>query len=276
MARDDNNTLPRAMLASLACATALLLALAACGGGGSDTPGGGNTNTGSSGNGSTPTPTPTPAPTSTPTPTPTPAPASAAIGEVHSGEGTFYGATGEGHCSFDASPGNLMVAAMNHTDYAGSALCGAYIRATGPKGTVTVRITDECPECRPGDVDFSEQAFALIADPAAGRVPITWQLVPGDVSGPVQYRYKEGSTRWWTAIQVRNHRLPVTRLEILPSGASSWITVPRETYNYFVHPTEIPAGPLQVRITALGGATLQDTLPEPQAELVVTGAAQFP
>lgn len=273
----------RGMLAGLAGSAVLLATLAACGGGGGgDTST--STNTGSSSGGSTttptPTPTPSPTPTSTPTPSPTPSPTptptGTPFGEVHSGEGTFYGATGGGHCSFDASPGNLMVAAMNHTDYANSALCGAYAKVTGPKGTVTVRITDECPECKPGDIDLSEQAFPLIADPVAGRVPITWQLVPGDVQGPVQYRYKEGSTRWWTAIQVLNHRLPITKLEILPSGASSWITVPRETYNYFVHPTEIAAGPLQVRITAMGGATLQDTLPEPQEKLVVNGAAQFP
>jgi expansin (peptidoglycan-binding protein) len=242
------------------CAIASLVLLAACGGGGSDapasssSPGEDSTSGTPGGSGST----------------------SQVLGETRTGDGTFYGATGEGACSFDASPGNLMVAAMNHTDYAGSAACGGYIRATGPKGTVTVRITDECPECKPGDVDFSAEAFALIADPVAGRVPISWQLVAGDVQGPVQYRYKEGSTRWWTAIQVRNHRLPVTKLEILPSGASAWIDVARTDYNYFVYPTAINPGPLQVRVTALGGSVLQDTLPEPQGGLVVSGAAQFP
>lgn len=232
----------------------LAAALVACGGGGdaavAGTPGGGP----SGGPGRTTTP----------------------LGAVHSGEGTFYGATGEGNCSFDATPQDLMVAAMNQTDYAGSALCGAFVSATGPKGTVTVRIVDRCPECAPGDIDFSAEAFARIADPAAGRVPITWQVVTGDVAGPVSYRYKEGSTRFWTAIQVRNHRMPIAALAIRPAGAADWIEVARTEYNYFVHPVAIAAGPLQVRVTAADGAVLVDTLPEPAGGLVVAGQAQFP
>ena len=165
---------------------------------------------------------------------------------------------------------------MNGPDYAGSAVCGQYVAVTGPKGSVTVRITDQCPECKKGDLDLSAEAFARIADPVAGRVPISWYVVPGDVSGPVSYLYKEGSTRWWVAIQVRNHRLPITGLEIKPSGSTNWIPVARTDYNYFVHPTAIASGPVQVRITALGGATLVDTLPEPASSLSVPGAAQFP
>lgn len=199
-----------------------------------------------------------------------------ALSPTYQGEGTFYGATGQGNCSYDPSPSDLMIAAMNHSQYAGSAACGEFVEVTGPKGKVTVRIVDQCPECKPGDIDLSTQAFAKIADPVAGRVPISWFVVPGNVSGPVSFRYKEGSTRWWTAIQVRNHRLPITRLEIKPTGSSTWINVSRTDYNYFVYPTPIPSGPVQVRVTALGGATLQQQLPEPQGGLVVPGTGQFP
>jgi expansin (peptidoglycan-binding protein) len=198
-----------------------------------------------------------------------------ALSPTYTGQATYYGATGAGACSFDPSPGNLMVAAMNATDYAGSAACGEYVVVQGPKGSVTVRITDLCPECPKGNIDLSAEAFALIADPVQGRVPITWYVVPGNISGPVSYRYKEGSSRWWTGLQVRNHRLPITRLEILPTGASGWIDVQRLDYNYFVHPTAIAPGPLQVRITALGGTTLVDTLPEPQPGVVTQGSGQF-
>lgn len=245
----------RPRLGALTLCTAMA-ALSACGGGGSSAP---EAN-------ATPPATSPAAGTGNPQ----------ALSGTFSGEGTFYGATGGGNCSFDASPENLMVAAMNHTDYAGSAVCGEFVTVTGPRGSVTVRITDQCPECKPGDIDLSEQAFAAIADPVAGRVPISWYVVAGDVSGPVAFRYKEGSTRFWTAIQVRNHRLPITRLEILPNGATMWINVDRTDYNYFVYPTAIAAGPLGVRVTALGGATLVQTLPEPVGGLVVQGSGQFP
>ena len=58
---------------------------------------------------------------------------------------------------------------------------------------------------------------------------------------------------------------------IKPSGSADWIAVTRTDYNYFVHPSAIATGPLQVRITALGGATLIDTLPEPSDGVVVAG-----
>lgn len=243
-----------------------LVALAACGGGGSsDGPGGSGVDA------------PSPAPAPAPSPGPAPAPGvPGALSPTFTGEGSFYGATGGGNCMFDPSPDNLLVAAMNAADYAGSAVCGEYVAVTGPKGSVTVRITDQCPECKKGDLDLSAEAFARIADPVAGRVPIHWAVVPGDVSGPVSYRYKEGSSRWWVAIQVRNHRLPVTALEIKPGGSSEWVAVPRTDYNYFVYPTAIATGPLQVRVTALGGVTLSDTLPEPVGGLQVAGTGQFP
>lgn len=242
-----------------------LAILTACGGGGSES------------DSAPPPAAEAPAPVPPPSPGPTPGPtAPGALSPTMKGDGTFYGATGQGNCSFDASPDNLMVAAMNHVEYAGSAACGEYVAVTGPKGSVTVRITDQCPECKSGDLDLSESAFARIADPVAGRVPISWHVVPGDVSGPVSYRYKEGSSRWWVAIQVRNHRLPITGLDIKPNGSADWIAVRREDYNYFVYPTAIATGPLQVRVTALGGATLIDTLPEPAGGVQVAGAGQFP
>jgi expansin (peptidoglycan-binding protein) len=245
-------------LRHLAC-TATLLALAACGGGGdAATTASAAASSGDNGSGSSSGTTST-----------------TALGATRSGEGTYYGATGEGACSFDASA-DRMVAAMNHTDYAGSAACGEYLTITGPIGSVTVRITDVCPECASGDVDLSAEAFAKIADPVAGRVPITWQVIAPVLTGPVQYRYKEGSSRYWTAIQVRNHRLPIDKLEILPSGSSNWIDVARTDYNYFVYATAIASGAVQVRVTASTGAVLQDTLPEPQGGLLIAGAAQFP
>ena len=40
------------------------------------------------------------------------------IPAVYTGEGTFYGADGSGNCSYDRSPGNLMVAAMKRRSLA--------------------------------------------------------------------------------------------------------------------------------------------------------------
>jgi expansin (peptidoglycan-binding protein) len=195
------------------------------------------------------------------------------LGEPQSGEGTYYDADGSGNCMFDKSPGDLDVAAMNAAQYAGSALCGACAHVTGPKGEVTVRIVDQCPGCKKGDLDLHPQAFDKIGEHSAGRIPITWNLVACAVTGNVSYRYKEGSSQWWTAIQVRNHRLPITKLELRKNGA--WGAIQREPYNYFVDAGGAGPGPVTVRITALDGQTLEDSIAPASSGSVVSGAAQF-
>jgi expansin (peptidoglycan-binding protein) len=201
------------------------------------------------------------------------APASAAVvpGVTYRGEGTFYGATGVGNCSYDAT-GDTGIAALNHTDYGNSAMCGAYLRVAGPLGEVTVKIVDRCPECAPGDVDLSQAAFARIANPSAGRVPISWRLVSPDISGPVSYRYKEGSSQWWCGIQVRNHRNPVARLEV--RVGSAWRALPRYEYNYFISDTGAGCGS-DVRITDIHGQTLTDTGIAIRERVDQPGRAQF-
>ena len=78
---------------------------------------------------------------------PAPAYASVQPGVTYSGEGTFYGATGVGNCLYDATS-DIAIAALNHTDYDNARMCGAFIRVKGPRGELTVRIVDRCPECR--------------------------------------------------------------------------------------------------------------------------------
>jgi expansin (peptidoglycan-binding protein) len=182
--------------------------------------------------------------------------------EMREGVATFYDADGSGNCSFDASPSDLRVAALAFPDYAASATCGACLKVTGPKGAITVRVVDSCPPCDAGHVDLSKEAFVKIADEVQGRVPITFQTVACDVVGPITYRFKEGSSRWWTAIQVRNHRVPVTKLEYQKGGA--WVAMRRTDYNYFLEDKgvgDVPAGGLRVRVSGADGTSREDTLP---------------
>lgn len=196
-----------------------------------------------------------------------------ALGQPEQGRATYYDATGDGACGFGPSPDDLNVAAMDQAEWDGSGVCGECVAVTGPKGSVVVRIVDLCPGCETGHLDLSAQAFARIADPAAGNVPVTWQVQACDVTGPIAYAIKDGSSQYWTAIQVRNSRLPVAKLEWMQNGA--WVDVARADYDYFVVANGVGPGSYQVRVTASGGATLVDTLPPVQASTVVSGGAQF-
>jgi expansin (peptidoglycan-binding protein) len=196
------------------------------------------------------------------------------LGGAHTGDGTYYDATGGGACTYDPSPNDLMVAALNAPDWAGSNWCGACADVAGPNGTVRIRIVDQCPECKSGDLDLSPNAFSKLAALDKGRITISWNFVACDVSGPVAYRFKEGDNPYWTAVQVRNSRLPVTKFEWSKDGAS-FKSIARTDYDYFLDASGFGPDPVHIRVTAVDGQVLDDSLPAVQAGLVVDGKAQF-
>ncbi len=198
----------------------------------------------------------------------------AATNPVHTGIATYYNATGDGACTFGASPDDLMVTALNAEEYSNAAWCGAYVYVQGPSGSVTVRITDLCPECKAGHLDLSREAFAKIADPILGRVNITWQVVSPAVSGPIIYHFKDGSNQWWTAVQIRNHRNPIAKFEYL--SGDTWVSVPRSDYNYFVQASGMGPGPYSFRVTDVYGNVLSDSGIPHTENGNVNGSGQFP
>jgi expansin (peptidoglycan-binding protein) len=189
------------------------------------------------------------------------------------GDGTYYAADGSGNCSFDASPNDLLVAAMNHPDFGTAGWCGACVAVTGPKGSVTVRIVDQCPECKKGDLDLSPQAFDRIADHAAGRVKITWHEVACGVSGPIGYHFKDGANAFWAAIQIRNARYPIAKLEAMKGGA--YVELARVDYNYFIKDDGLGNGPYQLRVTDQRGHVIEDTGIALGDNVTRTGASQL-
>jgi expansin (peptidoglycan-binding protein) len=202
--------------------------------------------------------------------------AQARANPIHQGIATYYDATGAGACSFDPSPNDLMVAAMDADEYDNAAVCGAYVKVTGPKGIITVRIVDLCPECKAGHLDLSQEAFALIADLPEGIVPITWQVISPNLNGPIAYHFKDGSNQWWTAVQIRNHRNPIAKFEYR-DGNGQWVAVPRTDYNYFVQTDPgMGTGPFTFRVTDSYGNMLVDSGIPLNENGTIDGTGQFP
>ncbi|MCX3063780.1 expansin EXLX1 family cellulose-binding protein [Streptomyces beihaiensis] len=171
------------------------------------------------------------------------------------GVATAYAAgDGNGSCLYGPTD-DMMIAAMNVTDYESAKACGAYVRVRAAGGaTVTVRIVNECPApCAPGQLDLSRQAFAKLADLSVGRLPVTWTLLSPDLPGAIAIRYKTGSTKWWCGIQVIGHRNPVAALEV--RGGGRWRRLPRTAYNYFLSADGTGCGGA-LRITDIYGQRL--------------------
>jgi expansin len=194
--------------------------------------------------------------------------------ETFTGEGTFYGYGGGGNCSFPYPGAPAYTGAMNQIQYDSSMTCGACVEVTGNKGSIVISIEDRCPECKYGDIDLSEDAFPFIDDKVNGRVPISWKIVPCPVQGAVKLYFKEGSSQWWTAVQVRNHKYPVVKLEYKVNN--EWVNVHREMYNYFVVQSGMGPGPFSFRITDMyGDVIVEDNVPLLDTTEII-GQNQFP
>ncbi len=176
-------------------------------------------------------------------------------GVTYQGVATEYSAAdGNGACLFGPAA-NMMIAAMNYTDYENAKACGAHILVHAANGaSITVLITNECPlPCAPGQLDLSQQAFVALAGANLGRMPITWSLVSPAGSGTLFLRYKTGSSQYWCGIQVIGHRNPVASLEVRVAG--SWRQLPRTDYNYFLSADGAGCGGA-IRITDVYGQQL--------------------
>ncbi|MFJ6164855.1 expansin EXLX1 family cellulose-binding protein [Micromonospora orduensis] len=174
---------------------------------------------------------------------------------THSGKATFYDSNGAGgNCSNPAAPANRLYVALGPSEYAAGAACGGFLDVTGPKGTVRVLIIDQCPECEPGHLDLSREAFARIANPVQGLVPVTYRAVVNPpLPGPLTFRIKEGASQFWFAVRVGNHGNPLRAVEVRQGDSGPWRSTARQDYNYWLIPSGAGAGPFSVRVTDVYG-----------------------
>ncbi len=199
-------------------------------------------------------------------------------GTVHSGNATFYGGGYEGGCAMlDPVSKDYWIVAMNLPDYNCAELAGAYLEVTGELGTINVLVTDLLPEGEKGDLDLYTDAFPLIAPVEKGRVPVTWKIVPLDTAEtePVSFKYKDGSSPFWTAVQVRNHRYPIETLEYLNEDGE-FVALPRRNFNYFEAQSGLGEGPFTFRITDIYGQVIIDENIPFTPDEIQQGHVQFP
>lgn len=174
------------------------------------------------------------------------------------GDGTFYGGVAGGsggNCTLPVEEDDFYHAAMNEIQYDDGNACGACVKIFGPNYSITLKIVDRCPECLPGDIDLSEQAFAQIANPIDGRVPISWYYVPCPDSKTISIAYHESMNPYFFRAQIRNHRYAIKELAFR-NASGNYISIDRENYNAFVYAGGIDEdksqyGPYAFKITSI-------------------------
>ncbi|WP_371688652.1 expansin EXLX1 family cellulose-binding protein [Micromonospora sp. KC207] len=172
-------------------------------------------------------------------------------GTVHKGKATFYDSKGAGgNCSYPSAPANRLYVALGPSEYAAGAACGGHLDVTGPKGSVRVLVVDQCPECEPGHLDLSREAFARIADPVQGIVAVSYRaVVDPPLPGPLTFRIKEGSSQYWFAVLVADHGNPLRAVEVRQGNSGGWRTAARQDYNYWLVESGAGPGPYSIRVT---------------------------
>lgn len=120
-------------------------------------------------------------------------------------------------------------------------LCGACVEVKGPRGKYVFMVRDRCPDkiCNedPNMLDIEKQYLSKVGDFGTfdGRNLVSWKVVacPLNSSSRIQFALKAGSNQWWSSIQVRNSRYPITKVEYRLSNGS-YRRLTRTQDNYFV------------------------------------------
>lgn len=170
-------------------------------------------------------------------------------GPVVHGKATHYGpASTGGNCSFPSVPKNKLTVAAGPDLYAAGAACGGYLDVTSGGHTIRVKITDKCPECGPGHLDLTDEAFRALAPLVRGIIPITYRVVTNpQPASTLSFRVKEGSSRYWLAVLVDGAGNRLRSVEI--KTGSRWRALQRSDYGYWIAQNGLGTGPFTVRVT---------------------------
>jgi expansin (peptidoglycan-binding protein) len=156
---------------------------------------------------------------------------------THSGGLTQYDQTSQNNCGVPWPSDNLY-AAISTPDYDSptpSGACGKCLEVTGPGPSftkATFLAVDQCPtatnsKCVTGHLDLSHTAFSAVVPSNyvyGGEVPnadpISWKYVACNVTGNIVYHFKDGTSSYWAAVQVRNARYGIAKIRY--RNGSTW------------------------------------------------------
>lgn len=171
---------------------------------------------------------------------------------ARSGHAGSYTASGHVACSYRTLPAGDRYAAVAPAEYDQGAACGTYLDIAGPRDHVVVEVVDRCGSCGPGRLGLGRGAFARIADPSRGVVPIRYtQVRDPATSGTLSYEVKDGSSPGWLGLLVSGNGDPLQKVEVR-FAKGSWRRLSRGPDNYWTG-SGAGSGPFAARVAdALG------------------------
>jgi expansin len=171
------------------------------------------------------------------------------LGPAVRGRATHYGpAAPGGNCMFPTVPADKHTVAAGPDLYARGAACGAYLSVSSGTRTVRVKIDNQCPECPPGHIDLSDEAFAALAPLGRGLIPIIYRVVTNPrLTRSLSFVVKSGSSRYWLGLLVDGTGNRLRTVEVRSGGR--WRGLTRTDYGYWLASSGAGPGPFTVRVT---------------------------
>lgn len=188
-------------------------------------------------------------------------------------EAVYYDANARGACSLTFGHDAAVLSAPD-VIYNKVEACGQCLEVTGPAGTAVIQVVDRCHTCADNRLVINKPAFDKIAGKAShGVEQVKWKVVPCSVEGNLEMRIKKTSSEYWTAVQVRNHRVGVKRVEF--KRGEQWVAMTRADDNYFAAEKGVGKGAMKLRITAVDGQVVEQTLEKWKDGETYKGSEQF-
>lgn len=160
--------------------------------------------------------------------------------EYTNSQATYYVGlpTGVGNCTFDSDSVVPNYAALATGMYNGpgglepAKYCGTCVEVTGPIGTATIQIVDQCPTCEHSeqDLDLSPEVFQqIVGSLTIGIGALSWHEVSCPRQHPI-YMHIQGSHEWYGKVIIAGHVNRIARVEV-ENGPNNWVDMIRQEDN---------------------------------------------
>jgi len=183
-------------------------------------------------------------------------------------------------CGYVPSEVPRYFAAVDSTVFNGSAACGGCVIIETAAAMIEARIVDVGPaptSDNPTAVAVSREAINVLVPDGSTFVTqgVDWHFAPCTLSAPgMTFKLQKGSSTSYAAVLVENHRYRLAKVEYKMGG--TYLPLTRSTYNYWIAPQGMGAGPFTLRLTDELGQTVQQSGIPLTPDSVFRGQAQFP
>ncbi len=203
---------------------------------------------------------------------------------------TWYSQSNYVACDIPQSEWPQYTAALSEKHFQNGIACGATARLRNGSNEIEVMIVDLCPvqgneQWCSGDMTHFDlgntSTFSQLEKVEKGVAEVEFKWIPTPVGDkPVKLRLKDGVNKYWVALQVLNHRYPISKLEVKNPLTGQWETgkKPKNMWNYWVfsYTGDGLTVPYYIRITDQFGQVIEETGNTLQEKAIWEGTNQFP